>query len=85
MKRMDPIELVHVRSAGEFKDMYNSNIRLIDEVLDKLIIASNRQNNRIFLMSLGYLGLSFVTYKLINEITTLKEKVDTLTKKNEES
>ncbi len=85
MKRMDPMEIVPISNAKEFNEIYNSNIKLVDEVLDKLIIASNRQNSRIFLVSLGFLGLTAVTYTLVNEIVKLKEKVDILTKKNEES
>ena len=85
MKRMDPMEIVPVGTAKEFNEIYNSNICLVDEVLDKLIVASNRQNGRIFLISVGFLGLTAVTYTLVNEIVKLKEKVDILTKKNEES
>ena len=85
MKKMNPLELVPVRTPREFNEIYNSNMEVIDEVLDKLIKASNRQNNKIFLMSLGYLGLSLVTYGLLNEVARLKDKIDILTKKNEES
>lgn len=92
MRRMDPMEVVPIKSVGEFADMYNSNLELMDEVIDKLIVASNRQNRKIFMLSLICLGLASTTYVLMNQITYMRQRVDILVsskgntkKENEES
>lgn len=92
MRRMDPMEVVPIKSVGEFADMYNSNLELMDEVIDKLIVASNRQNRKIFMLSLICLGLASTTYVLMNQMTYMRQRVDILVsskgntkKENEES
>ena len=92
MRRMDPMEVIPIKSVGEFADMYNSNLELMDEVIDKLIVASNRQNRKIFMLSLICLGLASTTYVLMNQMTYMRQRVDILVsskgstkKENEES
>lgn len=84
MKRMNPMETVSIRSAQSFRELYNQNLQLIDEVLDKLIVASNRQNARLFLTSTGCLGLTAIVYVLVNKVAKLEEQIDILSKANKE-
>ena len=58
------------------------DMELIREVFNKLIATSNRQNRRIFWLSIIGIGLAGSVYKLANKVVLLEEKVDNLTSKN---
>ena len=82
MKKIANNEAISASTIEEVIHVYNMDMELIREVFNKLIATSNRQNRRIFWLSIIGIGLAGSVYKLANKVVLLEEKVDNLTSKN---
>lgn len=82
MKKIANNEVISASTIEEVIHVYNMDMELIREVFNKLIATSNRQNRRIFWLSIIGIGLAGSVYKLANKVVLLEEKVDNLTSKN---
>ena len=73
---------VDVSSIEEAMQVYNTDMEIIRELFNKIITVSNRQNRRIFWLSIIGLGMAGSLYTLGNKYVELEEKFDNYISRN---
>lgn len=85
MRGIEDDRSIKVGSVEEALEVYNNNVDMTREIFNKLIAASNRQNRRIFILSIIGLGIAASVYGLTNRCMQMEERLNNYISRNAET
>lgn len=75
MTYMDDIHQTELNSINDFIMLHNSNMEVLNNVLNKLIAVSNRQNTKIFWLEMGLIVLGASVFRMSGKLTKAQQKI----------
>ena len=75
MTYMDDIHQTELGSINDFIMLHNNNMEVLNNVLNKLIAASNRQNKKIFWLEIGLIVLGASVFRMTGKLDKAQQQI----------
>lgn len=62
-------------TINDFVELHNDNMEFINDMFNKFIVASNRQNSEIFWLKLSTITLAGTIYLLANRLERAEQQI----------